>query len=245
MVVKTQDRARMSRPKGVEATGVSEPSRYKFPCVSYRSASCAILIMLIALDVCIPPASLPTDVHSRDTWGANPALQFIWSLSFSMQILVSAMFTCFGLAVWRAMCGDEWAKGEVAQTGDWQDEWHMAGFVVALLGFGLRRWAKWSLARHFTYQITVPHTLVVTGPYQWWLHPGYAGSIAHAVGIVILLLATFQRRRRLAGMSAFTAALISGLSVRIREEEALLRDNFGQEWESYAENRWRLIPFVW
>ncbi len=31
---------------------------------------------------------------------------------------------------------------------------------------------------------------------------------------------------------------------RIRDEEALLRREFGPAWDAYAERSWRLIPFV-
>jgi protein-S-isoprenylcysteine O-methyltransferase Ste14 len=32
---------------------------------------------------------------------------------------------------------------------------------------------------------------------------------------------------------------------RIRSEEALMRQQFGTDWEAYSQKSWRLIPFVY
>ncbi len=44
----------------------------------------------------------------------------------------------------------------------------------------------------------------------------------------------------LAAIVPFLAVLL----LRIRDEEALMHAEFGQEWEAYARRSWRLIPFV-
>ncbi|KAF9575173.1 hypothetical protein EC968_004109 [Mortierella alpina] len=33
--------------------------------------------------------------------------------------------------------------------------------------------------------------------------------------------------------------------VRVKNEEAMLREHFGAEWDAYARQRWRLVPFVY
>jgi protein-S-isoprenylcysteine O-methyltransferase Ste14 len=35
------------------------------------------------------------------------------------------------------------------------------------------------------------------------------------------------------------------LAWRIHDEEALLREEFGADWEAYSRRSWRVIPFVY
>ena len=52
--------------------------------------------------------------------------------------------------------------------------------------YGLRRWAKVTLARNFVYQIAAPNTLIAAGPYAFLVHPSYTGALLHVTGIVML-----------------------------------------------------------
>jgi len=42
-----------------------------------------------------------------------------------------------------------------------------------------------------------------------------------------------------------SSAFIGLILLRIRDEEALMRKEFGQEWDVYCEHSWRVIPFLY
>lgn len=42
-----------------------------------------------------------------------------------------------------------------------------------------------------------------------------------------------------------TGAWLDMIHRRIKTEEAMLREQFGEEWDRYARERWSLIPFVY
>ena len=81
------------------------------------------------------------------------------------------------------------------------------------------------------------HTLVTTGIYRVIRHPSYLGLLINSLGWALVF-------RSGVGM-LLTALLIPPLLARIRAEEALLRTQFGAEYEAYCTRTWRLIPGVY
>lgn len=89
-----------------------------------------------------------------------------------------------------------------------------------------------------TLRVTENQAIVSQGPYQVIRHPGYLGTIfvwigfAFAVGnwIATIILAIL---------------LFSVYGYRIRSEEAMLIDRFGNEYQEYRKQTWRLIPFIY
>lgn len=81
------------------------------------------------------------------------------------------------------------------------------------------------------------HHLVTSGLYRYVRHPRYLGAVFLGVGLSL----TFRSRIGLVLSSAFIGLII----LRIRDEEALMHKEFGQEWEVYCEHSWRLIPFLY
>ena len=157
-----------------------------------------------------------------------------------------------GLPCWRVAVGTEWAAGRGAPGG--HAAWANAGGGIALLGWGLRRWAKHELAAMFTYQITAPEELLTTGPYCWLVHPGYAGSLLHSAGLVMLATVALDRRTtrfgtffpaRLPVSLALCAFAAAKVFARIEDEEAMLREQFGGDrWAAHVSARWRILPLV-
>ena len=80
-----------------------------------------------------------------------------------------------------------------------------------------------TLGKLFTYELAIrkEHTLVDRGPYRWLVHPSYTGFSLAFIGLGIM-----QPGLVSALMLAFVAAL---LSVRIRQEEAMLEKQFGDK----------------
>jgi protein-S-isoprenylcysteine O-methyltransferase Ste14 len=78
------------------------------------------------------------------------------------------------------------------------------------------------------------HTLVTTGIYRIIRHPSYLGLLVNSLGWALAFRA---------GVGVLlTTLLMLPLLARIRAEEALLRTQFGGEYEAYCARTARLIP---
>ena len=172
--------------------------------------------------------------------GLGRVLGTVWMLPFSLQCTVAVLATTTVVALRERAVGTSWSA---APGREWRWRWVMAGTSTALLGWGLRKWAKQTLAGAFTYIISTPKELVTTGPYQWWVHPGYAGVIAHVTGLVMLAAVSCSHPFAITVCSvAFAVALVL---LRIQDEETMLAATHHAQWAAHIETRWRLMPFVW
>ena len=113
------------------------------------------------------------------------------------------------------------------------------GLALFTLGFVAMNWAEAALDKQFSVQVTIQenHRLVTSGPYRYLRHPRYLGIIVFVLGIALV----FRSWLALVLVGALTVVLIW----RIHDEEALMRQEFGAEWEAYSRRSWRLIPFVY
>ncbi|KAF8546465.1 hypothetical protein OG21DRAFT_1371148, partial [Imleria badia] len=101
--------------------------------------------------------------------------------------------------------------------------------------------------------------LIMTGPYAFVRHPGYAGLVLCTTGLVVLQLDTLKAHgvgswsgsgevsvgmRTVALVCAILATV--GALRRIRDEERALRARFKGEWEAWAGRvPYRLLPGVY
>jgi len=110
------------------------------------------------------------------------------------------------------------------------------GVVLFAAGGALRLWPVFVLGRRFSGLVAIQpgHTLVTTGVYGIIRHPSYVGLLANSLGWGLAF-------RSGAGV-LLTALLVPPLLARIRAEEALLRSQFGGEYEAYCARTWRLVP---
>ena len=76
-----------------------------------------------------------------------------------------------------------------------------------------------------------------SGPYRWIRHPAYTGGTVSAIGIG-LALSTWL------GAALAGAVLAAAYAARIPKEEALLTQEFGDEYRSYVARTKRFVPFV-
>src|SRR5579859_2961959 len=113
------------------------------------------------------------------------------------------------------------------------------GVAVLLAGFALRTWATQVLGQFYTRTLrtSTDQQIVRQGPYRVIRHPGYLGSLLFWMGGG---LATGNWI--VAG--AIIVLLVSAYLPRIRAEEVMLRATFGEAYEDYSRQSWRLIPFV-
>jgi len=113
------------------------------------------------------------------------------------------------------------------------------GIVIMVAGIALRFWANRVLGAYYTrtLRIAQEQRVVEEGPYRLIRHPGYLGIMLMWVGA------------GLATVNAITGSVIvAGVLVvygyRIRSDEAMLIQAFGEQYRAYEAHTWRLIPFV-
>jgi protein-S-isoprenylcysteine O-methyltransferase Ste14 len=126
---------------------------------------------------------------------------------------------------------------------DRKEFWVLDGEAVRWLGVALyagggalRLWPVFVLGRRFSGLVAIQpgHTLVTDGIYRVIRNPSYLGLLILSLGWALAFRS---------GVGALLAALnIPPLVSRMRSEEALLRTQFGEEYEAYRGRTWRLLP---
>jgi len=113
------------------------------------------------------------------------------------------------------------------------------GLVLAGLGFALIFWSGVALGKMYSAEVTIQknHQLVTSGLYRYIRHPRYLGVIFVAIGLSLLF-------RSWIGLIVSIPLLVVLLS-RIKDEEAVLYEEFGLEWDAYRKQSWRLIPYLY
>jgi protein-S-isoprenylcysteine O-methyltransferase Ste14 len=113
------------------------------------------------------------------------------------------------------------------------------GALLFIVGGGLRIWPVFVLGKRFSGLVAIQpgHSLVTDGLYRSLRNPSYLGLVVNAVGWALAFRS---------GVGVLLAALtLIPLIARIHSEEALLRAQFGSEYEAYCARSWRLIPGVY
>jgi protein-S-isoprenylcysteine O-methyltransferase Ste14 len=126
---------------------------------------------------------------------------------------------------------------------DRKDFWTIDGDAIRWLGVVLfaaggvpRIWPVFVLGRRFSGLVAIQpgHTLVTSGIYAVIRHPSYLGLLINSLGWALAFRS---------GVGVLLAALmIPPLLARIRAEEALLRTQFGEQYDIYCARTSRLIP---
>jgi len=119
------------------------------------------------------------------------------------------------------------------------DVWRYVGLVLFAPSFLAMNWVEATLGKLFSVQVTVQagHRLITSGPFRYLRHPRYLSIMLMNVGIALVFRS---------GLGLLLAAgLIGVLLWRIHDEEALMHQEFGTEWEAYTRKSWRLIPYVY
>lgn len=114
--------------------------------------------------------------------------------------------------------------------------WIGVALLVAGLAFSV--WARVHLGRNWSGVVTVKegHELIRTGPYGYVRHPIYTGLIAAALGTAI----ASDTVRAVIGVLIIAVSFV----VKLRREEAFMRETFPGEYERYSVQVPALIPFT-
>ncbi len=116
----------------------------------------------------------------------------------------------------------------------------IAGLALILLAIILRIWSRAHIRGLYSGHVEVREEalLVHSGPYHLIRHPGYAGFLLMALGVVVGYAS-------LIGLAAVLFLLLPALAYRMRVEEKLLVEQFGDQYLQYSQKTKRLIPGIW
>ncbi|WP_433770211.1 methyltransferase family protein [Pseudomonas putida] len=113
------------------------------------------------------------------------------------------------------------------------------GAILYSVGGALRMWPVFVLGKRFSGLVAIQpgHRLVTDGLYRHLRNPSYLGMMVIGIGWALAFRS---------GVGLLLAALtLIPLIARIHSEEALLRAQFGAEYEAYCARSWRLIPGIY
>jgi protein-S-isoprenylcysteine O-methyltransferase Ste14 len=116
----------------------------------------------------------------------------------------------------------------------------IAGLALIVAAVALRIWARRTIRGMYTghVQIQAGHRLVQEGPYRYVRHPGYVGYLLMGLGIAV-------GYSSLVGLGSVPLLLFPGLYYRMKVEEKLLEQQFGDEYRQYASKTGRWFPRLW
>lgn len=114
-----------------------------------------------------------------------------------------------------------------------------AGVGIAVLGVLLRLWAVLTLRERYTRTLLVQENHVIErgGPYRLVRHPGYAGSLLCLNGIALASCSVLI-------LLLSVAATFAAYAYRLRVEDRMLIDRFGDQYRRYCSEVGSIIPFV-
>ena len=150
----------------------------------------------------------------------------------SFWLIAPGMFIPFVISPLEFLYFPTWIPDSILQQ--------IAGLSLEVLGGVLFIWARRTLKSAYSGHLTVTETqtLVQVGPYQFIRHPAYASFILMTLGIGL-------GYSSLIGLLAVPFLVIPGLVFRIRVEDRLLAQSFGQQFQDYSRRIARLIPGIW
>ncbi len=187
----------------------------------------AVVVLLLGVGVAIQGVIAPAGIKG----GGGEAGKRISRQTVVKVVLILVMYgglIFLPFADRRALA--VWAGGEALR-------W--LGVAATAAGFGLVLWSGIALGRFYSPDVTLQHEhqLITTGLYGVLRHPRYLGVLLTTLGLALLY-------RSWAGLGLFPV-MLGVVLFRIHDEEALLHQTFGAEWEAYCRRSWRLAPYVY
>ena len=113
------------------------------------------------------------------------------------------------------------------------------GVLPYIVGLIFSAWGPLYLGQQFSYTLTIQadHKLLTDGPFFYIRHPRYLGSSLWLLGVALIYLSAVGLA--ITGIATFLFVL------RIDDEENLLEQEFGQQWNDYCQQTKRIIPFIY
>jgi len=111
-----------------------------------------------------------------------------------------------------------------------------AAIGAAIFPLSLLAWAHHALREEFSTQLQLRerHTLVTNGPYRWMRHPIYAAEFMFMISV-----AAESANSLVAPAMGLGIIFLYG---RVKKEEAMMIDRFGDEYRNYMKRTGRFLP---
>ena len=129
--------------------------------------------------------------------------------------------------------------------------------LALIAGAGAVRLAAFAaLGPSFTFELAPPRKLVTHGVYRYVQHPSYPPDVLLTLTNLALLcngdgvagcalprpVVEWYAAWKWGLFAAFFAVQVAVMSMRVADEEAMLRETFGEEWEAWHRKTARIIP---
>jgi len=116
-------------------------------------------------------------------------------------------------------------------------ELRWVGVGIALSGFVLLQWAHQALSKNWSDvpRLMKDQTLITSGPYRWIRHPIYTAFL------LIMSATLFISANWFIGIVWVGMTMLEVMS-RIRIEEAMMIESFGDQYRAYMKRTGRLLP---
>ena len=108
----------------------------------------------------------------------------------------------------------------------------VAAAVLVVMGLGLHFWTGWTLRKWW-----VNNQLCTSGPFKYLRHPMYAAWITFVAAGVTFYLNSWL-------LIAWLVLLHMAWHRLVRQEETMMVDTFGEEYQAYAARTGRFVPRV-
>jgi protein-S-isoprenylcysteine O-methyltransferase Ste14 len=117
--------------------------------------------------------------------------------------------------------------------------WFLVGLGFTVLGLGFSVYARVWLGRNWSGTVTLKedHELIRGGPYRWVRNPIYTGILLAVLGSAL----AEGQWRGLAALALITAAFLR----KIKVEERILTEQFGEDYRRYQAEVPALVPGVY
>lgn len=151
---------------------------------------------------------------------------------------IGYLWMAFGSAYTAALLDFYWLRPHWALLG-WHWSWSVAGSGLFLAGQAIRVISIRALGRFFTVTVRLhpEHHLIRAGIYRRIRHPAYLGLFLLMAGYVTLFASVI-------GYALLLLFALPAMLYRIRVEEKVLMEKFGDEYRDYCRQAKRLVPFV-
>lgn len=158
----------------------------------------------------------------------------------SVMLSLASMVPVFGFALAMKAPVSSWIPGVFRTAplpGMPAAAW--AGVVLGAIGLAIRLWAVLTLRERYTRTLLThdEHAIERRGPYRWIRHPGYLGSLLALNGIAMA-------SGNLAVLATSLLATVAAYAYRIRVEDEMLVEAFGEAYAAYRREVPALIPFA-
>ena len=252
------------QPKITKVPNQHKPSQaYKMSQAGKLSLTGAMLLSAALFDICItPPNPSPQkDQHTKDRIGVligsrrHPAaIAHIGTLPILYHALLTAL-SVLAPARLEQVCPNPDNMNQALF------EWNALSCTalgLMFLGSAVRISAYGGLGSSFTFHLAPPDRLITGGVYRWVQHPSYSGLLGVLVGMFLLFvrwdggLACWIPGGVLGMLQGSGVCCIAGvfvlgglvLGARVRDEEGMLRERFGREWEEWHSRTSRIVPGI-